>query len=175
MPLRISFTSSSRSLSTDALKMSLRRAFDGFPPLAVCSAPEDSLFFLHFVGFRTRLCVLSTLHLLFYIIFPCFASLIGCKKASNTSNCRSFRRKTASGCINNTLFAPQSARGLRSRARNPLLAGKAAMVASPASWSRPSGATQHRWWIEQLGGASEDARSLGAGRFAGATLLVFFL
>ena len=34
-------------------------------------------------------------------------------------------------------------------------------------------ATQHRRWKEQLGGASEDARSLGAGRFAAATLLDF--
>ena len=44
-----------------------------------------------------------------------------------------------------------------------------------AMWSRPFGATLHSGAIKQLGGASEDARSLGAGRFAAATLLDFFL
>ena len=46
------------------------------------------------------------------------------------------------------------------------------MVGSQAAWSRPFGATMCKWWIEQLGGASEDAQSYGQGRFAACTFVV---
>ena len=46
------------------------------------------------------------------------------------------------------------------------------MVGSQAAWSRPSGATLHRCWVEQLGGASEDAQSYWQGRFAACTFVV---
>ena len=42
-------------------------------------------------------------------------------------------------------------------------------------WSRPFGATQHSWSNEQLGGASEDARSYWQGRFAACTFVGCFL
>ena len=45
------------------------------------------------------------------------------------------------------------------------------MVARPAIRSRPSGATQHRCWKEQLGGAPEGARSYWQGRFAACTFV----
>ena len=48
--------------------------------------------------------------------------------------------------------------------RNPCLRERPAMVGSQAAWSRPSGATLHRCWVEQLGGASEDAQSYWQGR-----------
>ncbi|MEE0851252.1 MAG: hypothetical protein UIE84_00950, partial [Christensenellales bacterium] len=41
--------------------------------------------------------------------------------------------------------------------------------------SRPFGATQHRCWKEQLGGASEDERSYGQGRFAACAFVGGFL
>ena len=41
----------------------------------------------------------------------------------------------------------------------------------PAGRSRPSGATMCEWWIEQLGGASEDAQSYWQGRFAACTFV----
>ena len=47
--------------------------------------------------------------------------------------------------------------------RNPCLRARPAMVGSQAAWSRPSGATLHRCWVEQLGGASEDAQSYWQG------------
>ena len=44
-----------------------------------------------------------------------------------------------------------------------------------AVWSRPSGATQHRGWKEQLGGASADAQSYWQGRFASCAFIDFIL
>ena len=44
-----------------------------------------------------------------------------------------------------------------------------------AGWSRPFGATQHRCWKEQLGGASAEARSYWQGRFAACTFVGGFL
>ena len=41
----------------------------------------------------------------------------------------------------------------------------------PAGRSRPFGATMCKWWIEQLGGASEDAQSYWQGRFAACTFV----
>ena len=41
----------------------------------------------------------------------------------------------------------------------------------PAGRSRPFGATLHRCWVEQLGGASEDAQSYWQGRFAACTFV----
>ena len=71
--------------------------------------------------------------------------------------------------------SPEGDRGLRPfplppcRARRreiPCFRERATMVARPAIRSRPSGATQHRCWVEQLGGAPEGARSYWQGRFA---------
>ena len=50
--------------------------------------------------------------------------------------------------------------------RNPCLRERQAMVGSQAIWSRPFGATLHRCWVEQLGGAPEGAQSYWQGRFA---------
>ena len=50
--------------------------------------------------------------------------------------------------------------------RNPCLRERPAMVVSQAIWSRPFGATLHRCWVEQLGGAPEGAQSYWQGRFA---------
>ena len=58
--------------------------------------------------------------------------------------------------------------------RNPCLRKRPAMFERPATRSRPSGATQHRCWKEQLGGASEEARSYWQGRFAACALCCFF-
>ena len=44
-----------------------------------------------------------------------------------------------------------------------------------AGRSRPFGATQHRCWKEQLGGASEEARSYWQGRFAACAFVGGFL
>ena len=49
------------------------------------------------------------------------------------------------------------------------------MVGSQAAWSRSFGATLHRCWVEQLGGASEDAQSYWQGRFAACTFVGGFL
>ena len=46
-----------------------------------------------------------------------------------------------------------------------------AMFGSQAAWSRPFGATLHRCWVEQLGGASADAQSYWQGRFAACTFV----
>ena len=71
--------------------------------------------------------------------------------------------------------SPEGDRGLRPfplppcRARRreiPCFRERATMVARPAIRSRPSGATQHRCWVEQLGGAPAGARSYWQGRFA---------
>ena len=59
----------------------------------------------------------------------------------------------------------------RPQARNPCLRKRAALVVRPATWSRPFGATQHRCWKEQLGGASADAQSYWQGRFAACTFV----
>ena len=59
--------------------------------------------------------------------------------------------------------------------RNPCLRARPAMVGSQAAWSRPFGATLHRCWVEQLGGASEDAQSYWQGRFAACTFVGGFL
>ena len=48
------------------------------------------------------------------------------------------------------------------------------MTGSHAIRSRPFGATQHSWSNEQLGGASEDARSYWQGRFAACALVERF-
>ena len=50
--------------------------------------------------------------------------------------------------------------------RNPCLRERPAMVGSQAIWSRPFGATLHRCWVEQLGGAPAGAQSYWQGRFA---------
>ena len=50
--------------------------------------------------------------------------------------------------------------------RNPCLRERPAMVGSQAAWSRPFGATLHRCWVEQLGGAPAGAQSYWQGRFA---------
>ena len=42
-------------------------------------------------------------------------------------------------------------------------------------WSRPFGATMCKQWAEQLGGASEDARSYWQGRFAACAFVAGFL
>ena len=55
--------------------------------------------------------------------------------------------------------------------RNHCLRARQAMVGSHAAWSRPFGATLHRCWVEQLGGASEDAQSYWQGRFAACTFV----
>ena len=55
--------------------------------------------------------------------------------------------------------------------RNPCLRERPAMVGSQAAWSRPFGATLHRCWVEQLGGASADAQSYWQGRFAACTFV----
>ena len=55
--------------------------------------------------------------------------------------------------------------------RNPCLRARPAMVGSQAAWSRPFGATLHRCWVEQLGGASADAQSYWQGRFAACTFV----
>ena len=47
------------------------------------------------------------------------------------------------------------------------------MIARPAIRSRPSGATQHRCWKEQLGGAPEEAQSYWQGRFAACAFVDF--
>ena len=52
------------------------------------------------------------------------------------------------------------------RGEIPCFRERATMVARPAIRSRPSGATQHRCWVEQLGGAPAGARSYWQGRFA---------
>ena len=54
--------------------------------------------------------------------------------------------------------------------RNPCLRERPAMVGSQAIWSRPFGATLHRCWVEQLGGAPAGAQSYWQGRFAACTL-----
>ena len=59
----------------------------------------------------------------------------------------------------------------RPQARNPCLRKRAALVVRPATWSRPFGATQHRCWKEQLGGASAEAQSYWQGRFAACTFV----
>ena len=65
------------------------------------------------------------------------------------------------------MCSPKVSKG---RSESPLVAPAGAK--SPAYGertairSRPSGATQHGWSKEQLGGASEDARSYWQGRFA---------
>ena len=52
--------------------------------------------------------------------------------------------------------------------------GKArARCGEAAMWSRPFGATQHRWWIERLGGAPAGAQSYWQGRFAACTFVDF--
>ena len=58
--------------------------------------------------------------------------------------------------------------------RNPCLRERPAMVGSQAVRSRPFGATLHRCWVEQLGGASEDAQSYWQGRFAACALVERF-
>ena len=63
----------------------------------------------------------------------------------------------------------------RPQARNPCLRKRAALVVRPATWSRPFGATQHRCWKEQLGGASAEAQSYWQGRFAACTFVGGFL
>ena len=64
----------------------------------------------------------------------------------------------------------------RARRREfPCLRKRPAMTGSHAVWSRPFGATQHSWSNEQLGGASEDARSYWQGRFAACTFVGFSL
>ena len=50
--------------------------------------------------------------------------------------------------------------------RNPCLQERPAMVGGQAAWSRPFGATLHRCWVEQLGGAPAGAQSYWQGRFA---------
>ena len=61
--------------------------------------------------------------------------------------------------------------------RNPCVREKTFLIDSttmserPAVRSRPSGATQHRCWKEQLGGASEEAQSYWQGRFAACALV----
>ena len=61
--------------------------------------------------------------------------------------------------------------------RNPCVREKTFLIDSttmserPAVRSRPSGATQHRCWKEQLGGASEEAQSYWQGRFAACTFV----
>ena len=68
--------------------------------------------------------------------------------------------------------SPEGDRGLRPfplppcRARRreiPCFRERATMVARPAIRSRPSGATQHRCWVEQLGGRSCGSAKLLAG------------
>ena len=70
---------------------------------------------------------------------------------------------------------PKGDRGLRPfplpfghlrRGEIPCLRERVAMSERQAGRSRPFGATQHRCWKEQLGGASEEARSYWQGRFA---------
>ena len=68
-------------------------------------------------------------------------------------------------------IAPSS----RPQARNPCLRERQAMVGGQAAWSRPFGATLHWCWVEQLGGASADARSYWQGRFAACTFVERFL
>ena len=48
--------------------------------------------------------------------------------------------------------------------RNPCLRERPAMVGGQAAWSRPFGATLHRCWVEQLGGAPAGAQSYWQGR-----------
>ena len=59
--------------------------------------------------------------------------------------------------------------------RNPCLRERPAMVGSQAIWSRPFGATLHRCWVEQLGGAPAGAQSYWQGRFAACTFVGGFL
>ena len=47
------------------------------------------------------------------------------------------------------------------------------MVGSQAIWSRPFGATLHRCWVEQLGGAPAGAQSYWQGRFAACAFVDF--
>ena len=63
----------------------------------------------------------------------------------------------------------------RARRREiPCLRKRPATSERQAVWSRPFGATQHSWSNEQLGGASEDARSYWQGRFAACALVERF-
>ena len=64
-------------------------------------------------------------------------------------------------------IAPSS----RPQTRNPCLRERQAMIGGRAAWSRPSGATLHRCWVEQLGGAPEGAQSYWQGRFAACTFV----
>ena len=57
------------------------------------------------------------------------------------------------------------------RGEIPCLRKRPATSERQAVRSRPFGATQHSWSNEQLGGASEDARSYWQGRFAACALL----
>ena len=47
------------------------------------------------------------------------------------------------------------------------------MVGGQAAWSRPFGATLHRCWVEQLGGAPAGAQSYWQGRFAACAFVDF--
>ena len=49
------------------------------------------------------------------------------------------------------------------RSEIPYVRERAAMVARPATWSRPFGATQHSCWIERLGGRVCGRAKLEAG------------
>ena len=59
--------------------------------------------------------------------------------------------------------------------RNPCLRERQAMVGGQAAWSRPFGATLHRCWVEQLGGAPAGAQSYWQGRFAACAFVERFL
>ena len=74
------------------------------------------------------------------------------------------------------MCSPKVSKG---RSESPLVAPAGAKSPAygerPAIRSRPSGATQHGWSKEQLGGASEDARSYWQGRFAACAFVGGFL
>ena len=57
--------------------------------------------------------------------------------------------------------------------RNPCLRERQAMSGRKAIRSRPFGATQHRCWKEQLGGAPAGAQSYWQGRFAACAFVDF--
>ena len=69
------------------------------------------------------------------------------------------------------MCSPKVSKG---RSESPLVAPAGAKSPAygerPAIRSRPSGATQHGWSIEQLGGAPAGARSYWQGRFAACAL-----
>ena len=76
--------------------------------------------------------------------------------AANPKGCRG-QSQTSS-----VFIAPLS----RPQTRTPCLRERQAMVGGQAAWSRPFGATLHRCWVEQLGGAPAGAQSYWQGRFA---------